>query len=275
MAKESQISRIRSRERQPSGRRSPRVGLVPRQPTRQEEAYARDLRAYFNVFFESIRDNVIPELEDLQEEVMSARPESRTDQASNDLRGIIRASVSIFVTVAGDPEEFINRAFRRVNRFNLQDNDRIIEEIPDMDLVDQEPWLQDQIESFVSQNTALITNITTDTQTDITGIIERGFNRGSTIPQIRSEILERFDTTRSRANLIARDQVATLNGQLSELRHRELGINRYIWSTVGDERVRASHRSLDGREFSYDNPPEVGNPGQPINCRCVARPIFT
>lgn len=48
---------------------------------------------------------------------------------------------------------------------------------------------------------------------------------------------------------------------------------KYIWNTQGDEKVRESHATRAGEMFSFDNPPEDGNPGEPENCRCWAEPV--
>ena len=46
----------------------------------------------------------------------------------------------------------------------------------------------------------------------------------------------------------------------------------YIWRTVGDDQVRDSHAANEGKIFRWDNPPDTGNPGDAINCRCTAEP---
>jgi hypothetical protein len=45
---------------------------------------------------------------------------------------------------------------------------------------------------------------------------------------------------------------------------------KYIWHTVGDGKVRSTHAERDGKTFSWDDPPEGGNPGEAPNCRCWA-----
>ncbi len=53
-----------------------------------------------------------------------------------------------------------------------------------------------------------------------------------------------------------------------------LGDNgHYIWRTVGDDKVRGDHAAREGQNFSWDRPPEGGNPGEDYNCRCWAEPI--
>jgi SPP1 gp7 family putative phage head morphogenesis protein len=54
-----------------------------------------------------------------------------------------------------------------------------------------------------------------------------------------------------------------------------------MWSTSHDRRVRDSHKELNGRVFTWDNPPIVdpargrrAHPGQDYGCRCVAVPVM-
>ena len=61
--------------------------------------------------------------------------------------------------------------------------------------------------------------------------------------------------------------------RLDESRQREAGVGHYIWHTVGDDRVRASHEANEGQTFSWDDPPPTGHPGEAENCRCSAEPV--
>ena len=71
---------------------------------------------------------------------------------------------------------------------------------------------------------------------------------------------------------ITRDQTSKAIGQLTQARHRQIGITDYTWRTAQDERVRPGHAALDGTRQRYDDPPSVGNPGDGIMCRCMAIP---
>ena len=73
---------------------------------------------------------------------------------------------------------------------------------------------------------------------------------------------------------ITRDQTSKAIGQLTRARHQQIGIDEYTWQTSRDGRVRDSHAILEGTRQTYDNPPSVGNPGQDIQCRCVAAPVI-
>lgn len=62
-------------------------------------------------------------------------------------------------------------------------------------------------------------------------------------------------------------------GLVNELRQRALGIERYVWRSRDDEKVRRAHAEYDDRVFRWDEPPEGGHPGKAHNCRCYAEPF--
>ena len=73
---------------------------------------------------------------------------------------------------------------------------------------------------------------------------------------------------------LTRDQTSKAIGQLTGIRHNQLRIKRYRWSTVLDARVRSAHRVREGETYRWDEPPSDGHPGQAIQCRCVAIAII-
>jgi SPP1 gp7 family putative phage head morphogenesis protein len=94
-----------------------------------------------------------------------------------------------------------------------------------------------------------------------------------------------------RSKLIARDQIGKLNGRINRAQQEAVGVSTYFWETAGDERVRGSHRGLDGKLCRWDAPniysPDAGktwiarpaswfhgHPGEDIQCRCTALPNF-
>ena len=54
-------------------------------------------------------------------------------------------------------------------------------------------------------------------------------------------------------------------------RHNDRSL--YTWRTVGDGKVRGTHRLREGRRFLWDDPPEGGHPGEDFGCRCWAEPL--
>ena len=62
-------------------------------------------------------------------------------------------------------------------------------------------------------------------------------------------------------------------GLINQLRQQDLGIERYIWRSQDDAKVRDSHAQYDDQVFRWDEPPAGGRPRQAHSCRCYAEPI--
>jgi SPP1 gp7 family putative phage head morphogenesis protein len=97
-----------------------------------------------------------------------------------------------------------------------------------------------------------------------------------------SDRLERqFELCGWSADRLARSHTAALTAKLTEHRMTEAGIEEYVWTTMGDERVSEAHDELEGQTFRFDDPPtdsdgNTGNPGDiRPNCRCTAYPVMT
>jgi predicted chitinase len=96
--------------------------------------------------------------------------------------------------------------------------------------------------------------------------------------QLRSEVADRLTEIGVAVNpndpvitsIIAR-YAEILNGLFQT---DALQVERYIWRSSDDSRVRASHVKYDDHIFSWSDPPEAGHPGQGWNCRCTAEPII-
>ena len=141
---------------------------------------------------------------------------------------------------------------------------------------------------WVDQNVSFSTSIESSCFDEMESVIIDGFLRGRTPKAISSEIQRRFDVTKSKARLLARDQIGTLTADLTRTRHEAAGVTEYIWSSSEDERVRDCHRALNGKKFRYNDPPAMWymtkhgrvytgrrcNPGEDYQCRCVAKPVF-
>ena len=135
------------------------------------------------------------------------------------------------------------------------------------------------MQQWVEYNVDLIKTIPQEYFDKIREVIDTGYIEGRTTTEISKEIRKIYGVSKRRADFIARDQCAKLNGQISRAQQVDAGLNEYIWSDSGDSRVRASHRALNGHKFSWDEPPENADgrcchPGEDYGCRCVAIPVF-
>jgi len=147
-----------------------------------------------------------------------------------------------------------------------------------IDLSQVEPDLGPVIETFRRANTDLITTMAADKVARVRALLDE--HAGSRVETIRDRIMEEGGVTRRQAALIARDQVLSLNAQVTQRRHAAAGIERYTWRTSKDRDVRPAHKALEGKVFRYDDPPvqnkkgDRANPGEFFQCRCVAEPII-
>lgn len=144
-----------------------------------------------------------------------------------------------------------------------------------VDVIANDRKLPMLVENFAANNVALIRDIGEQTIIKTELAIQRAVQDGKLYGDLAKE-LQTIGYGETRAELVARDQVGKLYGQINATRQKELGADRFIWRTVGDERVRDEHAELDGEEFSYSagGHPEEGLPGEAILCRCWAEPVF-
>lgn len=137
------------------------------------------------------------------------------------------------------------------------------------------PLPSGKLSQWAEDNAQLITNLSQQTLDDIAVVIETGLREGSSQRSLTAEIQKRFGIARRRASTIARDQVGSLNADVTRDRQTRLGVTHYTWQTAEDERVRPEHAALDGTIRRWDSPhPTEGHPGEAINCRCVALPVL-
>jgi SPP1 gp7 family putative phage head morphogenesis protein len=140
------------------------------------------------------------------------------------------------------------------------------------------PELAPVLDRWRDRNISLVRSLFDREILKLERILEHGETRR--VEVLRDEIEERLGVTRSKADLLARDQVLKLNGELTHELHVSAGIDEYIWTTGGDERVRESHAVLDGTRQRWDTPPVVsedgrtGHPGDDYQCRCTAFPVL-
>lgn len=110
-------------------------------------------------------------------------------------------------------------------------------------------------------------------------LVQEGLSQGRRADEIASELMKTTEVTESRAKLIARTETARASTALNLVRAKSVGSTHYKWRTAGDHDVRTSHKKMNGKTFSWDDPPTLedgmtGHPGTFPNCRCYAEPIL-
>lgn len=132
--------------------------------------------------------------------------------------------------------------------------------------------LQEAIDEAVAANIALINSIPQQYLDRVEQAVMTSLQAGTLNTTLADDLLKIEGVTKSRAKLIARDQLGKINSRLSQIRQQSLGVTHYFWSTSHDERVRDRHRRWDGDRIAWDTPTIDGHPGQAIQCRCTAIP---
>lgn len=146
----------------------------------------------------------------------------------------------------------------------------------DLSVVVRQEDLRAYLDAASERNAALIKGLSEETAAKVKSVMVDAVINGKPVRETQKRIARILRVEDSRARLIARDQTAKLNSDLNRIRHKQAGINRYIWRTSLDERVRPRHRRLEGKTYRYGQKTGAEEglpPGQPIQCRCIAQAI--
>lgn len=100
-------------------------------------------------------------------------------------------------------------------------------------------------------------------------IIDYATGKSATL-NLTDLVKEAYTSTDHLARLFARDQMQRFNKACTLSTFRSAGVTKVKWVTVGDVRVRKSHKALNGQVFDINNlPREVDD----YNCRCGLVPV--
>lgn len=112
---------------------------------------------------------------------------------------------------------------------------------------------------------------------------------GGRASQLEKTLRDNYGVAARKAKFLARQETSLLMSKFRQTRYEGLGIKKYKWSTSHDARVRpahgadpyyGNHRALNGKIFSWDDPPVTcqatgarNHPGEDFGCRCIAIPV--
>ena len=93
-------------------------------------------------------------------------------------------------------------------------------------------------------------------------------------------IEERFAVSTKKAKFLAKQEISLLTSKYKQVKYESVGVSKYKWS-ISNVRTRPDHRALNGKIFSFDDPPisntstgAKNNPGEDFGCNCQAIPII-
>lgn len=268
-----------------------KIGKRPAFPITVSRQYYAELRALVANLYALTKEILLPEIPGILADAAALRP--TTDAAhTRRKRGTRRRDESYADTIQALVEKIMARHAedyteqeitdivtdfaQRTDEFNFKQFKVSIGATEEFSIPVFETFFEQEFETFLVENRRLIKSMTQDYAGRVQGIVTDGVRRGALNKEIAAEIKKAAKVSDNKAKLIARDQVAKYNSTLIQLRQQSVGIQQYQWSTSLDERVRPTHEANEGRIFRWDSPSSItGHPGEDINCRCVAIPVFS
>lgn len=275
------------RRRRPARSRAAKYAQGLRPPEGPALFYRKALRS----LSDQVAARVLSEIGPLLEQSLPA-PEVRQDADVPDVRETIRARLANIrrglLGVGKAQTANVDKVAARVVEANGREFERVLRINPRQ----VGASLSSAIDKFRRENVELITSIPAQQLEQVSAVVESAWAKGERVETLRAKLQERFEVSKSKADLIARDQVLKLNAQVTRERQQASGITEYTWVTSRDERVRGNpagkypdsshdHYSLDGTRQRWDAPPQVADdgttahPGEDYQCRCVAVPILS
>lgn len=257
----------------------------PQYPTQAEREFQRVTNAYIRILNRLLKE-YLPELRDA---ARIERENTRHDDVSDFLAKASEIFNRMAVRLEKETSNFglydkIAAMASLTRKLSIREWKRAVKATLGIDLLDDYytgELFRDLMERWVEDNVGLIKTIPQETLGRMREIVMEGYRKGETTTSIVKKVQRAYGISRRHAQLIARDQVAKLNSNITQRQQRDAGVSEYIWSTSGDSRVRNSHKALNNKRFRWDDPPVVDertgrrcHPGEDYQCRCVALPVF-
>lgn len=276
------------------GNKALRGKTTPMYPDSAEREFRRITNAYMRLLNQTLKEH-LPDM------MAAYKRERHGDSRFDDAQDLDMEVRQELMKVAQELEkklaayglyDAVEKIGRLTKSTSLREWKRAVKETLGIDLLDdyyKGDFYEQALRRWVDENVQKIKTIPNDSLDSMRQIILDGYKKGRSIRDISTDIQKEYNVSKHKAQMFARDQVATLNAQITKLQQQDAGCNRYRWSTSHDARVRDCHRSLDGKTFSWDEPPEMWyetkksgkvytgrccHPGEDYCCRCVAIPVF-
>lgn len=137
---------------------------------------------------------------------------------------------------------------------------------------------EDIAQALILENVGLIKSIPEKCLSEVEGLVMRSVTTGRDVGGLVDELERRFEVTRNRADLIARDQNNKATQAMQRVESERLGIKVGIWVHIpGKHTSRATHKAMHGKPFLiaeglYDSKVKRKvKPGELVACQCVYR----
>lgn len=173
-----------------------------------------------------------------------------------------------------DAKAMAERMYKRTRKFGIHQVDRQIMAVAGVSPNLRYPNANARINMVIQENIRLIKSLPERYYDEVSRVIRSGVIEGKGIKTIQTGLKKASNGVMNNAKIIARDQVGNVLAEITRQRYEQAGLDRYMWSSVGDARVRDTHEEWDGQIFTWRNgSPNGTHPGQEIQCRCIAQVV--
>ena len=273
-----------------SRRRRKIEGVEP--SDKAERFYRAQLASLVRLMAKELAEEINPALKRLKSEYIG-------DSWSDDIVSIIRRVSERFTTslFQAQAERIARRTLSMADADNAADFLRSVNAAVGIQFP-RSSKLDAYLDAALNENVALIRDVSDEYFRKVERLVLDNMRAGFTPTKIAKDIQAQTGSTYKRAKLIARDQMAKLNSDLSRQRQADAGVEFYRSSHSNDSRVsgkpggkypnaKISCYAIANRDIGYgkgvyrldkgaDYAGETGlHPGRHhVNCRCVAIPIL-
>lgn len=232
-----------------------------------EKMISRMSSLYRNQVLKALNKGTVAKFEDAQ-----------TGNFSRIFLGLAKKSSKSILKIFDDEriEKLVNKYTGRVDRRNKKELYRRVEESVGISRQELEATegLTYQINAYKLETAQWVKKLRDETLELWTANTLRQMSNGNGLDTILSEFDDMVEKRKNHGKMVARTQMTSFNSFTTKARAQNLGITEAVWVTSSDERVRASHKSRNGKKFdlseglhsSIDNKTLL--PGVDYQCRC-------
>lgn len=139
-------------------------------------------------------------------------------------------------------------------------------------------------QAAVLESVSLIKTIPSIYLSDVQSLVLQSITSGKGVSDLKRDLARFYAGNTRKIELVALDQTRKIYTKIQTSRLKSLGVKKFEWvHSGGGNEPRQLHVDLNGKTFSFDDPPFIGVmygekvyglPGELPNCRCLMKPVF-
>jgi SPP1 gp7 family putative phage head morphogenesis protein len=179
-------------------------------------------------------------------------------------------------------ENYSFKILNKANKYNRDETYKAMEKALGINLKQliAKEALSPQINALITETEVWLKRLRDETLQNFTANSLRAMALGNDMTGVMKQFDLSLSKQKNAAKFIARNQLANFNGILTKIRHQKVGIEKGIWQTSEDEKVRVCHQKRNGKKFKLSEgcysscDDQWLLPGTDYNCRCVYQAVI-